>query len=169
MSPWVARVPPVLVLAVVLHTAVFPQLRVFDTAADVLVVLAVAAAVAAGPARGAIVGCLCGFLADCFLQTPFGLSALVLAPVAYGVGVFQTRIHHVVRWLPVVAAAAAAGTAVIAYAIVGAMLGEDHLISSRLFVVVPVVAVVGGMLSPVAVRIMRWALDVDPRGPVVLR
>ncbi len=37
------RLPPVLLVAVVLHTAVFPQLRVFGVAADVLLLVAIAA------------------------------------------------------------------------------------------------------------------------------
>ena len=44
---------------------------------DLMLALAVAAGLAGGPERGAWVGFAAGLLADCFLQTPLGLSALV--------------------------------------------------------------------------------------------
>ncbi|MEA2703532.1 MAG: rod shape-determining protein MreD [Actinomycetota bacterium] len=70
------RLPPVLLFALILHTAVFPQLRIFDVAPDVLLLFAIAGGLAGGPDRGAVLGFVAGILADLFLQTPFGLSAL---------------------------------------------------------------------------------------------
>jgi rod shape-determining protein MreD len=155
-------------VAVVLHTAVLPQLRVFGVAADVLVLVGVAAGVAGGPERGAVVGFACGLLADCFLQTPFGLTALVLTLVSWAVGAFQTRIVHVIWWIPMLTMAVGAAASVVGYAILGAVMGEGQLISSRLVLVAAVVGVLDGLVGPLAVRLLRWALGVDQRGPVVL-
>ncbi|MGD9796904.1 MAG: rod shape-determining protein MreD [Acidimicrobiia bacterium] len=168
MNPTTVRLPPLLVAAVLLHIAVLPQFRVFGVAADVLVLAGVAAGVAGGPERGALVGFACGLLADCFLQTPFGLTALVLTLVSWGVGAFQTRIVHVIWWIPMLTMAVGAAATVVGYAILGAVMGEDHLISTHLLVVAAVVGVLDGLVGPLAVRAMRWALDVDHRGAIVL-
>ena len=167
MSPGL-RVPPVLLLAVVLHTAVLPHFRVFDVAADVLLLLAIAAALVAGAERGALIGFACGLLADCFLQTPFCLSALAYSLVGWSVGSFQSRILHATWWIPMVTTAVAAAAGILLYAALGAVVGQSHLISSRLMTIVGVVAFLDALLSPLAVRAMRWAFDVEQRGAILL-
>lgn len=161
MTPAV-RVPPVLLLAVVLHTAVFPQLRVFDVAADVMLLLAIASGIAGGPERGATMGFVAGILADSFLQTPFGLSALVYCLVGWGVGSFQTRILHATWWIPVLTAAAATMVGVGLFAVLGFVVGESHLLSFRVLPVMGVAALWSALLSPLFVRVQRWALVVEP-------
>jgi rod shape-determining protein MreD len=163
-----ARLPPVLLAAVVLHTAVLPHFRVFGVAADVLILTGVAAGVAAGPERGAVVGFAAGLLADCFLQTPFGLTALALTLVAWAVGTFQSRIVHAIWWIPMLTMALGAAASVLGYAILGAVMGEGQLISTRLLVIAPVVGVLDGVAGPLAVRALRWALGIDQRGMIVL-
>ena len=162
------RLPPVLLGAVVLHTAVFPHLRLFGVAADVLLLLPIAAGIAAGPERGAFVGFLSGLLADCFLQTPFGLSALTGCVVGWGVGSFQTRVLHPGRWLPVMTALVGTALGTLTFVLIGALLGQDHLLSGRLPTVVVVVSLVNAGLSPVAVRVVRWAVAARPVPGLVL-
>ena len=161
MTPAV-RVPPLLLLAVVLHTAVFPQLRAFDVAPDVMLLLAIAAGIAGGPERGATTGFACGLIADCFLQTPFGLSALAYSLVGWGVGSFQTRILHATWWIPVLTAAVATAAGVLLFAALGAVVGQDHLISVRLVPIVGVCALWAALLASPLVRLARWALMIDP-------
>jgi rod shape-determining protein MreD len=163
------RLPPALLLAVVLHTAVLPQLRLFGVAADVLLLLAIAAAIAGGPERGAAVGFGCGLLADCFLQTPFGLSALVFALVAYGVGIFQTGVLHATWWITPLTAAVASIVGVMGYVSLGVVVGQDQLWSARAFEVAGIVAVLHALLAPLAVRAMRWAIAGDGVPGLLLR
>ena len=101
MTPAV-RVPPVLLLAVVLHTAVFPQLRLFGVAADVMLLLTISTGIVGGPERGATMGFVAGLLADCFLQTPFGLTALTYCMVGWFVGAFSAGVTYLIahRWFP---------------------------------------------------------------------
>jgi rod shape-determining protein MreD len=151
------RLPPVLLVAVVLHTALAPQLRIGDVAADVMLLVAAAAGVAAGPDRGAVVGFFAGLLADCFLQTPFGLTALAYCLVGWGVGSFQSTILHAAVWIPMATVAVASAAGVLLYAGLGAVVGQGHLLSSRLVGIIVVVALVNALLTPVAVRVLRWA------------
>lgn len=161
MTPAV-RVPPLLLLAVILHTAVFPQLRVFDVTADVLLLVAIASGIAGGPERGATMGFVTGLLADTFLQTPFGLSALVFSLVGWGVGTFQTRILHATWWIPMLTAALATAGGVVLFAVLGFVVGEDELLSFRLVRIVAVTGLWSALLAPLFVRALRWALVVDP-------
>jgi rod shape-determining protein MreD len=169
MSAWTVRLPPVLFAAVLVHTAVSPNLRVFGVAVDVLLLLTVAAGIAGGAERGAAVGFACGLLADCFLQTPFGLSALTYALVGYGVGVFQTGVLHSSWWIPAITAAAATVVAVVVFVGLGVVVGQDQLLSTRLIQVAAVDGLLHALLAPVAVRLMRWAVAADGPPGLVLR
>jgi rod shape-determining protein MreD len=169
MTPSV-RIPPILLLAVIAHTSVFPQLRVFDVSADVLLLIAVAAGLAGGPERGAVIGFVVGILADLFLQTPFGLSGLTYCLVGWGVGSFQTRVLHTTWWIPMLTSAAASAAGVLLFAALGAVVGQNQLISVRLLSVMGVTALWSAILSPLVVRVVRWCLMVDTtRGGLVLR
>jgi len=169
MSPGV-RIPPLLLLVVVLHTAVFPQFRLFGVTADLLLLVAVAGGLAGGPERGAYLGFGCGLLADCFLQTPFGLSALAFCLVGWFVGVFQTRVLHAVWWIPVLTAAFATAAGTMLFVVVGAVVGQDQLISSRLPAILAVTALWSAILVTPVVRLVRWALmDDGGRRGLVLR
>jgi rod shape-determining protein MreD len=159
------RVPPLLVVLVVLHTAVFPQLRVFGVAADVLLLLAVTSGIAAGPEAGAVMGFTAGLLADCFLQTPFGLSALAYCLVGWGVGSFQTRIMHATWWIPVLTAALASAIGVLLFVVLGLVVGQDQLWSWRVVPILSMTSLWAAVLSPLATRAVRWALMVDSQRP----
>jgi rod shape-determining protein MreD len=169
MSPIVVRLPPVLLAAIIVHTALAPNLRLLGVSVDVFLLLAVVSGIAAGAERGAIVGFVCGLLADCFLQTPFGLSALVYALVGYGVGVFQTGVLHSSWWIPAVTAAVASALGVAGYVALGIVVGQDHLLSTRMLEVAGIVALLHALLAPVAVRLARWAVSEDGTPTLIAR
>jgi rod shape-determining protein MreD len=164
-----ARLPPVLLVLVVLHTAVAPQLRLFGVGAELLLLVAIAAGIAAGPDRGAAVGFVAGLLADCFLQTPFGLSALTYCLVGWAVGAFQTTVLHAAGWIPMMTTLVATALGLVLFVGLGAVVGESQLISGRLVTVVAVASVMNALLSPPAVRAMRWAVAASPVPGLVLR
>ena len=169
MNPLLTRLPPVLLAACIVHTAFAPNLRLFGVAVDVFLLLAIAAGVSGGAERGAGVGFACGLLADCFLQTPFGLSALVYALVGYGVGVFQTGVLHSSWWIPAVTAAVASTLGVLGYVTLGVVVGQDHLLSTRVLEVAGVLALLHAVLAPPAVRLMRWAVAEDGTPTLIAR
>ena len=169
MRPWLVRVPPVLFAAVIVHTAVSPNLRVLGVAVDVLLLLSIASGIAGGPERGAAVGFACGVLADCFLQTPFGLSALTYALVGYGVGVFQTGVLHSSWWIPAITGMVASVVAVVTFVGLGVVVGQDQLLSWRIVEIAAVIGVLHAVLAPPAVRLMRWALAESDTPSLVAR
>src|SRR5205807_513217 len=81
-------------------TCVLAGIHVHRVRPDAMLLVAVLAGLVAGPEKGAVTGFVAGLLADLTLQTPFGLSALVLSLVGFGVGMLQTGILRTSWWIP---------------------------------------------------------------------
>lgn len=148
----------VLVTLLLLHTTLFVELRVADVMPDVMLLAAVSAGLVAGPVLGAEVGFASGLMADLFLATPMGLSALVLCLLGYATGVARSGLHSAPRLFGFLAAFVASAVGVAAFALAGATLGEAHLLSGHLWVVMAVVAAGNTLLAPVVVRAVGWAV-----------
>ena len=86
------RVLVVLLVAVVLHVSVLTEVHVAGVHPELLLLVAISAGLTAGPERAATLGFLAGLLADLFLPTPMGLSALAYCLVAFGVASLQSGI-----------------------------------------------------------------------------
>jgi rod shape-determining protein MreD len=150
------RASLVLVTALTLQLGIAPRLGVFGVQGDLLLLVAISAGVAAGPDRGAAIGFAAGIAYDLMLQTPFGLSALTYAIVAYLVGSLQDSVLRAAWWIPVATATAASGAGVILYGVFGTVLGDD-LVGLSLLRIAAVVAVLNTVAAPLVVRAMRWA------------
>lgn len=159
----VVRLSVLLVVAVVLQQTVLDPVRLHGAHADLLVLVEVAAGYVAGPDRGAGVGFATGLVADCFLPTPFGLSALVGCLLGWAAGLVGTALQGAglrgSAWWPapaVLALGAAAGTT--GYAIVDTLLGAPRLLTAYLPAAVVMTAIGGAVLGPLVVVATRWAL-----------
>jgi len=150
------RISLILVVALTVQLGVAPSLGVFGVQGDLLLLVAIAAGVATGPDRGAVLAFATGIAYDLMLQTPFGLSALTYAMVAYLVGNLQDSVLRAAWWIPVVTATAASMLGVILYGVLGTVLGED-LIALSLLRVAVIVGILNTIAAPVVVKAMRWA------------
>lgn len=150
------RVSLVLVLALTVQLAIAARIEVFGVQGDLLLLIGVAAGLAAGPDRGASVAFAAGLAFDLLLQSPFGLTALTYAIVAYLAGSLQDSVLRAAWWIPVVTAAAASALGVILYGVFGTVLGED-LLGVSLLRIAAVVGVLNGVAAPLALRVVRWA------------
>jgi rod shape-determining protein MreD len=163
-SVGLARSTLVLFVVVVVQNTLLDSVRVAGAHPDAMLLLAVAAGYVAGPDRGAAFGFAAGLLADLFLPTTFGLSALVGCLVGYGTGLATRGLVRSSWWLPIIVSAGATAAGVCGYAILGAVLGESGTVSIDL---VPALAVVvpGAMiLATPVVRMVAWALPPAPTG-----
>ncbi len=156
------RAPLVVVTALVLHLAVLSRLRVFGVMPDLMLLLAVAAGLTGGPSGGSAMGFVSGMVVDLFLDTPFGLSALVFTLVGFAVGTVGTGILRASWWIPVLTAFVASAAGEVLFALAGAMVGESQMVTGRLVVIAPVVGVLNALLAPAAVRLAGWALARSP-------
>ena len=150
------RVSLLLVVGLVLEVSVAPGLRLFGVQGDLMLLIAVAAGLAAGPDRGAAIGFASGLAYDLMLQTPFGLSALTYALIAFVIGSLQDSVLRAAWWIPVATAAAGSVVGVILYAVFGTMVGVPFVGVS-----IPKVALIVGLLNAIAaaptIRVVRWA------------
>lgn len=156
-SPWL-RLPPVVVLLVLLQVTLVAGLPVFGTKADVLLTATIAGALVIGPERGPVVGLVLGFASDLVLQTPFGLSALTYCLVAFAVGQLQSGWMKPTWWLPTSATVVASGAGIALYAGLGTVLGERAMVERHLVVTVVVAALLNGLWGMAVRPAMRWAL-----------
>lgn len=159
------KVGLVVLVALVLQVCLFARFSYEGARPDVLVLLAITAGFVAGPERGAVFGFAAGLAFDVVLSTPFGLSALVYTLVGYGVGVVAGNVIRASWWIAPALVAVASAAAMVAYALVGEVLGLATLKGPPLTAIVVVVAALNAVLAPLAVRAVRWTLvdDVDRR------
>lgn len=111
-----------------------------------------------GPNRGVTVGFTTGLVADLFLPTPFGLSALVACLLGFAVGMATLPLDRTVWWLPPAAGLLGSALYELAYAALGTVLGQPQMWHADLTRIVLVVAVPNALLALPATRLMNWAL-----------
>ena len=153
------RLSVVLLVALTLHQSLFVTLRVYDAHPQVMLLVAVVGGLLAGAERGALIGFAAGLLADLFVQTPLGLSALTFALVAFVVGSLQAGIVHTAWWIGPVTAFGASFAGMVLYGVLGAIIGQAHYMSPRLLLVGVGAGAMNAALAVPVVRAMSWALD----------
>lgn len=134
------------------------DLRIGGVHPDIMILLPVVAGIVGGPARGALMGFWAGLVADLFLPTPFGLSALVGCIVGFCVGTATLALDRSALWLPPLAALAGSALYVVLYAVVGSVIGQPQMIHVDLPRIVLVVSVANAVLALPALRMVTWAL-----------
>lgn len=138
------------------------SVRVLGAHPDIMLLLPVSAGYVGGPERGAVFGFAGGLVADLFLPTTFGLSALVGCLLGYGVGLATEGLVRSSWWLPVVVAAAATATGLVAYAILGSLLGEPKQLTVFLTPALSVATPAAAILAIPVLRLVAWAVPPAP-------
>jgi rod shape-determining protein MreD len=152
------KVPLLVLVALVVHAQLLPDVRVAGVHPDLMLLVAVAGGIVAGPSVGAVLGFSVGLLTDLlFLETPLGLSAMVFCLVGYGVGLLQAGVLRSSWWLPIITALVACAAGELLFALVGALFGERQLVTGRLLLVAGVVGLLNAALAVVVVPLVRGA------------
>jgi len=157
------RVAAVVCVTVVVQEGILNGLVVGGAHPDAFLVLAVAAGLVAGPQTGAVIAFAVGLVADLFVLTPFGLSALVYVLVAFGVGVAASlpagRSPYSFR-LTVALAGGIAGT--LLFEGISLLLGQPRMPAHELVVVAAVVGIANVVLVLPATAVMSRAINTGP-------
>ncbi len=141
------------------------DIRVAGAHPDVMVLLPIAAGMAGGPEEGAVAGFVAGLAADLLLPTPFGLSALVWCLVGFGVGASTGTLTRRVWWIRPATSFVSSAVAVLLYAVLGALLGQQQFLHVDLVPIVLVVGVVNSALvAPAVVVVVRALAPSETRG-----
>lgn len=125
------RIAVLLVVAVVVQTALAPDLRIGGVVPDVMVVVVICAGLTGGAEAGAWVGFWAGLLIDMFLaSTPIGLSALTYCLTGAAIGALRTSVLQERRMLVPVAGLLGTAGAVLLFVVAGDVLGQHQLVAS---------------------------------------
>jgi rod shape-determining protein MreD len=153
-----ARSTIVMVVVLAVQITLLDSVRVAGAHPDAMLLLPMAAGYVAGPDRGAGFGFAAGLLADLFLPTTFGLSALVGCLLGYGTGLATRGLVRSSWWLPLIAAAGATAAGLSAYAILGAVLGDPGILRADLVPALVVATPAAVVLATPVVRMVAWAM-----------
>jgi rod shape-determining protein MreD len=153
-----ARSTIVMVVVLAVQNTLLDSVRVGGAHPDAMLLLPMAAGYVAGPDRGAGFGFASGLLADLFLPTTFGLSALVGCLLGYGTGLATRGLVRSSWWLPLIAAAGATAAGLSAYAILGAVLGDPGILKADLVPALVVATPAAVVLATPVVRMVAWAM-----------
>jgi rod shape-determining protein MreD len=154
----VARSTIVVFVLFALQHTLLDSVRVLGAHPDIMLLLPVSAGYVGGPERGAAFGFAGGLVADLFLPTTFGLSALVGCLLGYGVGLATAGLVRSSWWLPPVVAAAATAAGLAAYAILGSLLGEPKQLTVFLTPALSVATPAAAILAIPVLRLVAWAV-----------
>lgn len=160
-SPW-WRGALVIAVVLVVHQALLGGLRIDGVRPDLLLGAGVVVAVIGGPEVGAVVAFAAALAGDLFVDTPFGLSALVACAVAFAAGSIQRSLRANPRWAVPVITAGASAAGVALWAALGTVLGLPGLLHPRLVVVAAVVATVNAVVSVPLTPVARWVVAGAP-------
>jgi rod shape-determining protein MreD len=152
-----------LLVALVAQASFVAEVHFFGAHGEILWLVPVVAGLTAGPERGALAGFTAGIAVDLLVQTPFGLTALAMSLVGYGVGAFQSGVLRASWWMPVVAAVAGSSVGVVLYALAATVVGEQGVLDGRLARVVLAVVLWNVVLVVPALRLARWVEGVGGR------
>ena len=154
----VARIGLVMALFVTVQQTLVLDLRVGGVHPDIMILLPIVAGIVGGPSRGASMGFWAGLVADLFLPTPFGLSALVGCMVGFAVGAATLALDRTAVWLPPFAALAGSALYEVIYAVLGSVLGQPQMLHAGVAQIVLLVSLVNAVLALPALRLVAWAL-----------
>jgi rod shape-determining protein MreD len=157
------RAATVVLLAVVLQVGAAPVVSLLSVHPELPLLLAVAAGVSIGPDRGAVVGFALGLGYDLFLQTPFGMTALVYAAVAYGCGSVQRHMAGQRRRSRMLLVGGGTAAGVVGWVLVGRLLDAAAPPVPTVVRVALVAGAVNALLAGPATRLWDWV--VSPAAP----
>ncbi|MBI2703854.1 MAG: rod shape-determining protein MreD [Actinobacteria bacterium] len=157
------RIFVVLFTAAVLYRGFFVQVPLFGVIANVLLLLAIAGGIVGGADRGAIVGFFAGLTYDLLVDNPIGLSALSFCLVGFVVGRYQATVVRSARWVSMSIAALASAGGMLLYIGIGQLVNQVNFLQRPVWPIIVVISAINGLLSPLAILIMRWAFDVSAR------
>jgi len=153
-----ARLSLVVFLFVVVQETVMLDIRIGGVHPDIMVLLPIVAGIIGGPSRGATIGFGTGLVADLFLPTPYGLSALVACLVGFAVGLATIALDRTAWWLAPLAALGGSAVYELTYGALGSVLGQPQMLHVALARIVVVVSVTNAVLALPAMRLMSWGM-----------
>jgi rod shape-determining protein MreD len=154
----VGRLVPLGIILLALQTTLFVEVQPVGVVLQIVLAFAAAAGAVGGPERGALAGFVLGLMFDLVAGSPLGSSAITMGLAGALAGCVMLFRVELTWWLAAFVVTLAAGAGELAVPAVRTFIGQENLFTTRLLVVVPVVAVTAGLLSVVFCPLGRWCL-----------
>ena len=159
----------VLVTAALLQATIFTEFRFLGASVEVLLLVTILAGYHGGPEHGSIFGFFASLLQDVLTGAPFGLHAMVYAPLAVGVSNLEDRL---VESRPAIyglglALAIATGTALAGFT--GLLFGQTAITSSLLINRSILAGITSALVAAPINKIILWSLSLSTPGALELR
>ena len=159
----------VLVTAALLQATIFTEFRFLGASVEVLLLVTILAGYHGGPEHGSIFGFFASLLQDVLTGAPFGLHAMVYAPLAVGVSSLEDRL---VESRPAIyglglALAIATGTALAGFT--GLLFGQTAITSSLLINRSILAGITSALVAAPINKILLWSLSLSTPGALELR
>lgn len=150
------RMALVTIIALMLQTTLFADVRVGGVAPEIVLAVAVITGFVAGPHRGAFAAFWMGLSYDFLLDTPIGLAALTFCLVAYAAGLAGEVAFRPTWWFASGSCAVASGAGVVMLFVVSTLVGQDLLTGSILKLILGV-ALFNAVFAPAIMAVVRWS------------
>ena len=159
----------VLVTALLLQATIFTEFRFLGASVELLLLVTILAGYHGGPEHGSIFGFFASLLQDVLTGAPFGLHAMVYAPLAVGVSSLEDRL---VESRPVIyglglALAISIGTTLAGFT--GLLFGQTAITSSLLISRSILAGVTSALVAAPINKIILWSLSLSTPGALELR
>jgi rod shape-determining protein MreD len=158
---WI-RLLLLVVCAAIFQVAVLDNLVIHYAHADVMLLLAIGAGLAGGPQDGAVAAFITGLVADLFVDTPYGVSALTFVLVAFAVGLATLASGPGERagaGFRFAAALLGGAGGTLLYAGISYILGQPLALAGNLVTTVLVVTLGNAIMAVPVFASVRWAFS----------
>lgn len=157
------RLVPVGIVFIALQRAVLADIPIRHVVLELVLALAAACGVAGGPERGAYAGFVLGVMFDLGTASPLGENALAFGLAAYVAGFVTLVAVDPHWWLSMIFAMAGAATGEVAIPVVETFIKDGGWQGHRVSVIVLIVSIFSGALSPLLIPLGRWCLCIRKR------
>ncbi|MGH9132517.1 MAG: rod shape-determining protein MreD [Ilumatobacteraceae bacterium] len=154
----IVRIVAVGMTLLALQNTIFADMRPAGVVLQVMLAFAAAAGAAGGSERGAIAGFVLGLMFDLGNAAPLGSSSITMGLAGYVAG--YVALINIERqwWLAAIFVAIGSAIGELGVPVVRSFIGDTNVYSSRLYTVVPLVALAAAVASPLFVPVSRWCL-----------
>ncbi len=156
----VIRLIPVGMILLALQRSIFVQITVAGVIIQIVLALAAAAGAAGGSERGATAGFVLGVMYDMLEGLPIGSTAIPMTVAGIVAGFLAIIVAEPQWWLAMIFTTMGAAAGEVMVPITRLFTGADDPFEPRLTLIVPVVALAAGLLSPLFVPLARWCLRI---------
>ncbi len=156
----IIRLIPVGMILLALQRSIFVEVTVVGVILQVVLAFAAAAGAAGGSERGAIAGFVVGVMYDLVEGLPVGSTAIPMTIAGVVAGLLALIVADPQWWLSMIFTTLGAATGEIMVPVTRLFTGVSEPFEPRLRLVVPVVAIAAGLMSPVLVPLARWCFRI---------